>query len=79
MARGFGKMTMDKLGRLYAERVLRNARLRPEEMPELANRIDWKEAGEWVRDEILRDIRLIAQDLLIASGHTRERVMQILR
>ena len=79
MTRSIGQSDIGRLGRLYAERVLRNARLRPEDMPELARRVNWLESGDVVRRDIVRDITDTARGLLLAAGYGRELVRRILQ
>lgn len=78
MARGFSKPEIARLGKLYAERLLANAKVRPEDMPDLADNPIWRKLKQDTQNNIAYDIRSIARKHLLEAGYNRETVIRII-
>ena len=79
MAYRLTKKEMEALSTRFAELLTGNANARPEDMPELTTRRDWKEAPSWERKKACSDIARDAKTLLLQNGYPKDIVENITR
>lgn len=73
------KKELETLGMRFAEVLLCRSSAIPEDLPELASRTDWKNAGKHERRRISADIAREARSILLRSGYPRETVEAVTR
>ena len=71
------KREVDKLGSLFAERLLHNARADPAHLPGLTGSKDWKAAEPQEKKNALRDIAQKARATLLECGYSNDLVDKI--
>lgn len=79
MAYKLTKPDREKLGLRFAEILLCRASAKPDEMPELSSRKDWKEATAHERRKVSSDIAEEAGAALLKSGYPKEQVEKATR
>lgn len=79
MAYKLTKPDREKLGLRFAEILLCRASAKPDEMPELSSRKDWKEAAAHERKKVSSEIAEEARAALLKSGYPRDQVEKATR
>ena len=79
MAYRLTKADREKLGMRFAETLLCRSSARPDELPELLARKDWKEAAPHDRTRACSEIAQEARGILLKSGYPKEQVEKATR
>lgn len=70
----YRKSELEALAEKYARNVVTHRGFRPEDLPEIARNLEWKQASPGQREKVCRTIRDMARALLINAGYNRETV-----
>lgn len=68
----YRKSELEALAAKYAQNVVTHKGFRPEDLPEIAQNQEWKQASPGQRDKACRTIRDMARVLLIKAGYSRK-------
>lgn len=68
----YRKSELEALAAKYAHNVVTHKGFRPEDLPEIAQNQEWKQASPGQRDKACRTIRDMARVLLIKAGYSRK-------
>ena len=79
MAYRLTKADREKLGMRFAETLLCRSSAKPDELPELLARKDWKEAAAYERKKVASEIAEEARGILLKSGYPKEQVEKATR
>lgn len=79
MAYRLTKADREKLGMRFAALLLFRTSAKPDEMPELASRKDWRDAAAYERKKAVSEIAEEARAILLKNGYPREQVEKATR
>lgn len=68
----YRKSELEALAAKYAQNVVTHKGFRPEDLLEIAQNQEWKQASPGQRDKACRTIRDMARVLLIKAGYSRK-------
>ena len=71
------KKDFETLGRKFAELLLRNAKARPQDMPELVQYEEWTKANRYKRLAYSKAILATAREWLLMAGYDKETVTTV--
>lgn len=78
MARNISKTEIRRLGCMYAETLVHNPRIRPEDMPELADNPLWRTLKQDTQNNTIYNIRCIARGQLLEAGYNHGTVVRVI-